>query len=800
MKKKFNVKGMSCSACQASIEKTLNKTTGINKVNVSLLTNSMEVDYKDNITEQEIITIVNGLGFKASLDDIFVENESNLKHRLILSFILMLLLLYVSMGHMINFYIPTIIDPMINPINFTMCQLVLTIPIYIINSKYFTNGFKALYKRHANMDSLIAVGSLASLLYSLYAFIKIINNNHTFVMDLYFETGAVILTLVSVGKYIEANAKKKTSDAISKLINLRPKNALVLRDNKEVLIQADQVLVNDIVLVKAGESIPCDGIIIKGDTSIDEAMISGESLPVEKTINDEVIGATINLTGYIEIKVTKTIEDSTLSKIIELVENASSTKAPIARFADKISSVFVPIVLVLSLLTFITWIVITSNLEQSISFAISVLVVSCPCALGIATPSAIMVATGKAASNGTLIKEAASLELANKITTVILDKTGTITKGKPEVVNTYAIDQELEKIAYSLEKLSPHPIASAITNKFSYQAIQFDDFKQISGKGITATLNNVTYYGGNEKLLSEANIDITPIKEQLDKWQALGHTTLIFAKDKTVLGLIAVADQIKDTSALAISKLNAMNIKTIMLTGDNSKVAKAIASDLALSEYIAEVMPEDKQNHVKAHQDDKHVVAMIGDGINDSPALMQADIGIAIGSGSDIALDSADIILVKNDLLDIVTLIQLSHKTLINIKENLFWALIYNTIGIPLAMGVFYIPFGLKLNPMFGALAMSVSSLTVVLNALRLKRFKPIKIERSNQIMNKQFIVEGMTCGHCKKRVEDALNAVNGVNASVNLEAKTVSVELSSDISDQTIKDLITNAGYTVVD
>ncbi len=799
MKQKFNVIGMSCSACSGSVTKAISSLQGVKSVNVNLLANSMDVEYDDKlINNDQIIQAVFDNGYNATLYTtavVFQKKSNMMKYRLIFSIIFMSILFYLAMGHMVGLPIPDYFHH--NLLEFALVQLLLSIPIYLLNYKYFTSGFKALFKKHPNMDSLIAIGALAAFLYGLYAIYKIASGEMQYAMDLYFETGSMILALVTVGKYIETNAKSKTSAAIGKLINLRPNNALVKRGDFERIIPIEDVVIEDLVIVKPGETIPMDGVVIKGETTVDEAMLTGESLPVDKSLDSKVIGATLNLTGYIEIRVTKTIEDSTLNKIVELVENASSSKAPIAKLADKISSIFVPIVLIIALVTFISWLTITKSLEESISFAIAVLVVSCPCALGIATPSAIMVATGISANHGILIKDAASLELANKIKTIVLDKTGTITKGNPEVVDIYQLNHDLPYIAYSLEKLSTHPLALAITNKFSYVPLEFDSFNQLSGRGIIAKKDKDTYYAGNYKLFVENKIDVSRVLDKLNQWQELGHTTLIFAKNKEVLGLISIADQIKQSSIEAIKQLNEMNIKTIMLTGDNQKVATAIANKVGINNFVAEVMPEDKQSQVKQFQG-KEIVAMVGDGINDSPALMQADVGIAIGSGSDVALESADIILVKNDLMDIVTLIKLSYRTLNNIKQNLFWAMIYNTVGIPLAAGVLYSNFGLKLNPMFAAFAMSISSITVVLNALRLKRFTTNK--KKGTIMKREMIVEGMTCNHCKKRVEDTLNAVDGIIAEVNLQEKKVYLTLSKEISNDVLKNLVTNAGYEVIE
>ena len=728
-KQKFNVLGMHCSACSSAVTKAVNKVDGVEIANVNLLTNSMEVTYNDTITDSStIITSVIKCGFNANIQTelkIYKEENKYFKYRLYISLILMIVLLYVSMGKMFNFPFLDYFKDNSNGFVFAVVQLIISLPIYLLNYKYFTSGFGALFNKRPNMDSLIAIGSGASLIYSLFALYKIYLGDLHFVHSLYFESGGVILGLVTVGKYIESLAKDRTSDAIAKLINLAPTVATIKVGDQTKEVYISQLNINDIVICKAGEKIPCDGVIINGETNIDEAMITGESLPVDKRISDHVIGGTINISGYIEIKVTKLNKDSTLSKIIELVENASSSKAPISKFADRVSAVFVPIVITLSILTFIYWITFHKDLEQAMSFAICVLVISCPCALGIATPSAIMVATGIAASNNILLKDATSLELSSKIDTIIFDKTGTLTKGKPEIRELLCLDDSLEYIAYSLETNSTHPIANSITSVYKFDnPLVFDIVKEISGMGLIAKKGSDSYYAGNRKLYVENNINIDKIDSELSKLEECGYTNLIFAQNDKILGVISISDTLKEDSAQTISLLNDMKIDTIMLTGDNHKVAKNIAEDLKLSNFVAELLPKDKLDYIKNLQKSHKICCMVGDGINDAPALIQANISIAIGSGSDIAIDSANVILTKNSLKDVVTFINLSKKTMLNIKENLFWALIYNVIGIPIAMGVFYISFGLKLNPMLGAFAMSFSSLTVVLNALRLNFFK----------------------------------------------------------------------------
>lgn len=800
MKKTYTITGMSCSACSASIERALNPLVGLNSFNVNLLANRLDVEFDESLlSDTQIIEVIKHVGYGAfeyAKTNQYKKVSDKMMLSLVASIILMVVLFYISMGHMYAWPLPAILTDHNNSFIFASVQLVLATIIYGLNFKYFTSGYKALVSRHPNMDSLIAIGALAAYLYGLYAIFKILQGEHQYAMDLYFETGAMILTLVSIGKTLESISKRKTSDAIGKLVNLSPKHATRLIDGQLEVVGLESIKVDDIVVVKAGEIIPFDGYITKGKTTVDEAMITGESLPALKEIDQKVIGATLNLTGYIEVRVSACAKDSTLSKIIELVESAASSKAPIAKFADRISAVFVPIVIGIALLTFIIWLIVTQSVEESMVFAIAVLVISCPCALGIATPSAIMVATGVAASHGILIKDAKSLEIASKLKTIVFDKTGTITEGKPTIVDIISFDDDLKSIAYSLETLSDHPLASAITSTFKEEVLIFDTFSEISGKGILANLNNDIYMAGNQNLMLEHGIDLSAYQSQIDDFHDEGKTSLFFAKNKQLLGIICVADALKQSSVDAIKQLKQMGIHTVMLTGDNKRVARAIAARVGIDEYLAEVFPKDKQEAIARFQINNQKVAMVGDGINDSPALMKADVGIAIGKGSDIAIESADIILVKNNLFDVVNFIKLSSETLKNIKQNLFFALIYNLIGIPLAAGLLFIPFGLKLNPMFGAFAMSVSSISVVLNALRLKRFK--SIERREIKMNKLVKIEGMSCGHCQKRVEDTLNALPGVSCKVDLANKQATI--TGEIANDTLKSLVENAGYKVID
>lgn len=751
---KFNVTGMTCSACSARIDKNVNKLDGVIEVNVNLLSNSMQVKYDESIiNEKDIIKAVEDTGYGASLignkQSAVKEKEGisdaeleikEMKKRLIISFIFAVPLFYISMGHMLGWPLPGILHGMENSLIFAFTQLLLCLPVMIVNSKYYKIGFKTLFKGSPNMDSLIAIGTSAAFGYGVYAIYKIgyglghmnMDMVMTYSMDLYFESAAVVLALITLGKFLEARAKGRTSDAIKKLIDLSPKTALVERNKAEEEIPVEDVVKGDIIIVKPGQSVPVDGIITFGNSSVDESMLTGESIPVEKKVGDKVVGASINKTGYFKFEAVNVGDDTALSQIIRLVEEASSSKAAISKMADKISGVFVPVVIVIAVIATIVWLVLGASFEFALSIGIAVLVISCPCALGLATPTAIMVGTGKGAENGILIKSAESLEIAHHIQTVVMDKTGTITEGKPrvtDIITNEKIDEnELLKIAASAEKGSEHPLADAIVEEANIMNIELYDvnnFEAISGQGLEALVNNKKYYLGNKRLINEKNLNIGNFEEKSIKYAEEGKTPLYFADENEVLGIITVADVVKPTSKKAIQEFEAMGIEVVMLTGDNKKTAEAIQKQLGISRAIAEVMPQDKEKEIRKIQESGRKVAMIGDGINDAPALARADVGIAIGAGTDVAIESADIVLIRSDLLDAVTAVQLSKATIKNIKQNLFWAFIYNSIGIPLAAGVFYSILGWKLNPMFAGAAMSLSSVSVVTNALRLKFFKP---------------------------------------------------------------------------
>ncbi|MEE0266287.1 MAG: heavy metal translocating P-type ATPase [Acutalibacteraceae bacterium] len=840
-KQLFNVTGMTCAACSARVEKAVKHLDGVDYVSVNLLTNSMEVRFDgDVITKNDIIASVTKVGYGASLKNKAEEKKKEPqtaldevkegKRRLVASLIFLVPLFYITMGHMLGMPLPEFMHGTENALVYAFTQFLLTIPIVFINFRYFKNGFKNLFRLSPNMDSLIAIGSAAAIVYGIVAIYRIgwgLGHNDIelvkrYTMDLYFESAGTILTLITLGKLLESRAKRKTTDAITGLINLRPQTAVVIRNGNAEEIPIESVTEGDLVAVKAGSTIPVDGVIVNGNCTADESVITGESMPVEKSQGDNVIGATINISGYIEIKATKVGQNSTLSQIIALVEEASATKAPVAKIADKISGVFVPVVIAIAVVSAVVWLLLGAGVEFSLSTGIAVLVISCPCALGLATPTAIMTGTGRGAQMGVLIKSAEALESAGKINTVVLDKTGTITMGKPQVTDVIAVDSKdkLIDIAVSIESLSEHPLAGAVVEygkSAGYTAVAVNEFKNYGGMGVSAVVNGTKIFAGNKKLMQSKNIDISAYSSQIDSLASDGKTPLVFASNNGVIGIIAVADVIKESSKQAVKELESMNIDVVMLTGDNTATANAIAKQCGIKNVIAEVMPQDKEAAVRNLQSESRFVAMVGDGINDAPALARADIGVAIGAGTDIAIDSADVVLVKSNLTDIVRLIQLSKKTMLNIKENLFWALIYNSIGIPLAAGAFYSLLGWKLNPMYGAAAMCVSSVCVVLNALRLRRFNPTfrytqvengKAEATVEVntiqekreeektMTKTIIINGMMCPHCSGAVEKALNAIDGVTATVDLASKSATV--TGNVENGVLIKVITDAGYTV--
>lgn len=840
MHEKFNVTGMTCSACSASVERSVKKLDGVKAVNVSLLTNSMTVDYDDkNIDKGKIIEAVAGAGYNASAasdknkEAKKAENPAaaglkEMKTRLIVSFVFWIPLMYLAMFHMLKQWIPapSFIEAAFhgpqNAVTYAFTQFLLLLPIAFVNRKYYKTGFKTLIKGAPNMDTLIAIGSSAAALYGIYSIFKIgyglghgdLGTVNQYLMDIYFESAGTILTLITLGKFLEARSKGKTTDAITKLLNLAPKTATVEKWGGEVEVPVQKVSVGDIVIVKPGKSIPVDGVVVEGGSAVDESALTGESIPVEKKTGDRVISATINKTGYFKFKAQKVGGNTTLAQIVGLVEEAASSKAPIAKLADKISGIFVPVVIAIAVIAAVTWLLLGQSFEFALSIGIAVLVISCPCALGLATPVAIMVGTGKGASNGILIKSAEALETAHKINTVVLDKTGTITQGKPQVTDIVPNDGITEKnllaIAASIEKPSEHPLSEAVLKKAEEMGIiikEAGQFESVSGRGIKARIDGKNYTAGSLLFMKENNVDSGNFEKYAEKFAGEGKTPLYFAVNKKLLGIIAAADTVKPTSYEAIEKFKSMGIDIVMLTGDNKKTAEAIRKQLNIDKAVAEVMPQDKESEIKKIQESGKKVAMIGDGINDAPALARADVGIAIGAGTDIAIESADIVLMKSDLLDAATAIKLSKATIKNIRENLFWAFFYNAIGIPVAAGVFYYIFGLKLSPMIAAAAMSLSSVCVVTNALRLRLFKPdykseVKInENKNEgekTMKKVIEIKGMMCDHCKARVEKALNSIADVTATVDLPKDVAKVELTADVSDNELENAVVDAGYEV--
>ena len=749
---KFDVHGMSCAACAGAVERSVSKLSGIKSVNVNLLTNSMNVDFDERIlTPESIEKSVEMAGYEARIRQDFTrqkatqrntvdyafEEQEELKRRFIFSVTFLVPLLYVSMGHMIGLPLPLFLHSSEYIFFNAFVQFCLLVPIVIINRGYFTKGMKSLFKASPNMDSLIAIGAGAAIVYGIYALSRIAYGLyygmvHDYRNDLYFESAGTILTLVTLGKYLEARSKRRTTNAISRLLDLSPKTATVIRNRIEMDIPIDEVELNETVVIRPGGLVPVDGIVISGSSSVDESPLTGESMPVFKEEGDTVLSASINKSGSFNIRATKVGNNTTLAQIIQLVEEASSSKAPISKLADKISAIFVPVVILIAIFTTVAWLMVGKPFDFALSIGIAVLVISCPCALGLATPVAIMVGTGKGAEHGILIKSAEALQMGSKIDTVVLDKTGTLTEGKPRINHIFTsksiTENELLGIAASLEEPSEHPLAEAILTKAKQEKLlirQVENFQSIAGQGIEGRIDGKYYVAGNLKLMTERKVNMLDFEALADKLADEGNTPLFIASEKSVLGVIAVADVLKPTSKKAIELFKKLGIEVVMLTGDHARTAAAIQAQLGIKTVIADVLPHEKDKEISRLQAEGKTVAMIGDGINDAPALTRADLGIAVGAGTDVAIESADIVLLRNDLLDAVTTLRLSKSVMLNIKQNLFWAFFYNIIGIPLAAGVFYSMLEWKLNPMFAAAAMSFSSVTVVLNALRLIRFKP---------------------------------------------------------------------------
>lgn len=842
MKQKFDVTGMSCSACSAHVEKAVSRVPGVDQVQVNLLQNSMVVEYEDEATDTAaIIHAVEDAGYGASVKDAHeptkkaendlqkrtAEEAKKMKHRLGWSIVFLIVLMYISMGHMLGWPLPSILLGHENMMIFALTQLFLTLPIMYLNRKYYENGFKSLFHGVPNMDTLVAMGSTAAFVYSvsrLYVMGYAMGRGetdmaHMAAMNLYFESAAMILTLVTIGKYMESRSKNRTSDAITKLVDLAPKTALVVRNGQETEIPADQVQVGETVIVKPGQGIPVDGVILEGTGTVDESAITGESIPVEKKVGDRVTGATVNRAGYFQMKADRIGEDTTLSQIIRLVEEAGGSKAPIAKLADKVSGIFVPVVITIAVITIIVWLLSGATFSFALASGIAVLVISCPCALGLATPTAIMVGTGRGAEQGILIKSGESLETAHLVDTVVLDKTGTITEGHPAVAAVRmapgVTEAELLGLAASLEKASEHPLAEAIVRyaeEAGVEVSQATEFAAEAGQGVSGMVSGRKVLAGNQKMMDAQKVILDGMDAEAGKLSEEGRTVLYIAADQKLLGMIAVADPVKKTSAEAIREMEQMGLDVVMLTGDHEKTARAIQKQLGISRVIAQVLPQDKEREVRRLQEEGHKVAMVGDGINDAPALARADVGIAIGAGTDVAIESADIVLMKSDLLDAVTAVQLSRAVIRNIKENLFWAFCYNAIGIPLAAGVFYPLLNWQLSPMFGSAAMSFSSVFVVCNALRLKGFQPgfrkkrggkttavsAEKKKGELTMKKTIKIEGMMCSHCTGRVDKALNALDGVTATVSLEDKAAYVTVDGAVTDEELKKAVVDAGYEV--
>ena len=851
MKQQFNVTGMTCSACSSHVEKAVSKVPGVSAVAVSLLTNSMQVTYDEAaVAPDAIIQAVVSAGYGASLprpaggkaasaaprEDVMADELKRMKRRLIWSFVFLIPLFYISMGHMLGAPLPGFLVGTENALAFAFTQFLLVLPIMYLNDKYYKVGFKTLFHGAPNMDSLIAVGSAAAVLYGVFAIYQIgwglghgdMALAEHYHMNLYFEGAGTILTLITLGKFLETRSKGKTSEAITRLMDLAPKTASVLRDGAEVELPVDQVRVGDHIVVRPGQSIPVDGVVTEGTSSVDESALTGESIPVDKGPGDRVTAASINKSGSFTFEALRVGEDTTLAQMIRLVEEASSSKAPIAKLADRVAGVFVPVVMVIAAVSAAVWLIATGDVTRALTAGVAVLVISCPCALGLATPVAIMVGTGKGAENGILIKSAEALEALHTIDTVVLDKTGTLTQGKPRVTDLLPMEgvteEELLCVAASLEKPSEHPLGAAIVEEAQARNIPLcpvEGFEAVHGKGVRGGIQGAAYLAGNAAMLAEAGVDLSPGQALADDLAQQGKTPLFFAQDGRLLGVTAVADTPKSTSAAAVAAFRQLGLEVVMLTGDNRRTAQAIGDQLGVTRVLSEVLPQDKERTIAQLQEQGRKVAMVGDGVNDAPALARSDVGLAIGAGTDVAIESADIVLMKSDLMDAAAAVELSRATIRNVKQNLFWAFFYNALCIPLAAGVFYPIFHMQLNPMFAAAAMSFSSVTVVSNALRLRRFKsrfrapspslsqadrvcpadrePTTSEptQGGTTAMKTMKIEGMMCAHCQAHVEKALNAIPGVTAAVDLSAGTAAIQ--GDASDEVLTKAVTDTGYTVV-
>lgn len=844
----FSVSGMTCSACSAHVEKAVRALPGVDSVSVSLLTNSMTVAYSPEQTgDGAICAAVEKAGYGAALKRPGPQSKAaqstapdpqkaarSVKRRLVISFAFLIPLFYISMGHMLGAPLPHFFHGEQGALVFAFTQFLLVLPILAANHSYFFIGFKALWRRSPNMDSLIAIGSAAAVVYGVFAIYRIgwglgtgdLAAVRRYSMDLYFESAGMILTLITLGKFLEARAKGKTSEAITRLMDLTPKTALLVLENGETRpVPIEEVKAGDRLLVRPGDTVPVDGVIARGGSAIDEAAITGESIPVEKQEGDAVTGGTLNKTGAFELRATRVGDDTTLSQIIRLMEEASSSKAPIAKLADRVSGVFVPVVIGIALVAAVVWLLAGQTFEFALTTLIAVLVISCPCALGLATPTAIMVGTGKGAEHGILIKSAEALELLCHTDTVVLDKTGTLTQGRPDVTAIVPAsgvsERELLQLASALEGQSEHPLAEAVLRRAAQDGItagSVEGFEALLGRGVSARVEGELCLAGNPRLMSEQGIELGALAARGEELSQQGSTPLYFARSGRALGLIAAADVVRPTSRQAVSLLREAGVEPVMLTGDNETTARAMARTVGIERVFAQVLPQDKEKAVRTLQEEGKKVAMVGDGINDAPALARADVGVAIGAGTDVAIESADVILMKNDLLDFVTARRLSRAVVRNIKQNLFWALFYNSIGIPLAAGVFYTALNWSLNPMFAAAAMSMSSVCVVTNALRLRFFTPgftpaavadaeacpvqpvqhVKGESTMNQTSRTLKIEGMMCAHCVAHVKKALEAIDGVTADVDLAAGTAVVHMASPVSDEQLQKTVEDAGYTV--
>ena len=841
MKSIYDIEGMTCSACSAAVEKAVSKLDGVNKVNVNLLTKSMVVDHDESILDRNISRAVADAGYKAISQSNKGDSENdggneisndlkNLRNRTIISFVFMVPLMYLAMGEMLGLPMANIFKGPENSLIFAFSQMLLTLPVIYVNRSYYKNGFRTLIKGSPNMDSLIALGSSAAFIYGVFVIYMLAYGLghgeqgiiHKYMHSLYFESAAMILALISLGKYLESRAKYRSTDAIKNLMDLSPKTAIKLVNGKPIEVGIKEVQVGDSLLVKPGGAIPVDGVIIKGRAAVDESAITGESIPVDLELGDRVIGSTIVQAGSIQIRAEKVGEDTSLAKIIQLVKDANSSKAPIAKLADKISGIFVPAVILIALATCIIWLLLGESFEFALTMGISVLVISCPCALGLATPVSIMVGTGQGAKNGILIKSAEALETLHELDLILLDKTGTITQGRPvvtDIISKTLDEEEFLSLAASMESPSEHPLSKSITNYAKEKGIKIsdpDDFNNIVGSGIEASIKGTKYYAGNLAYMEEIGLELGDYKDLVDNLAKKARTPMYFADEEKLIGIIAVADLVKETSVRAIKDFHDRGLDVYMVTGDNELTAKAIAKEVGIDRVYSDVLPSQKEAIVREIKDSGVKLAMVGDGINDAPALARADVGIAIGAGTDVAIDAADLVLIRNSLVDVANARDLSVATIKNIRQNLFWAFFYNIVLIPVAAGLLYKPFGIVLNPMIASAAMSLSSVFVVTNALRLNRFKAkhdtrennnlinndrIEREQAKEIgMEERIIkIEGMSCGHCSSRVEEALNSIEGLEAKVDLEKNEARVKLTSDISNDELIKSVTDAGYKVI-